>query len=448
MLQKKATAGKLMQDSIISMDDFSNFLACGAVVRHKGKWHLYSRLSKNTKIGTKLEGLGSAKGDLSGHLLMSCKHLKLKSNSVFIPDFFDLEKVSILAGDEVGVDSKVEADGEIQVFTLDQVDFIRLLDFYLTGPMSLSEEHRGETQNKSSVLICKNYEDWAASQASKDWLAPSFKKFEQVFHHIKNKISEDQLLKAVPAVFETLKWRVNAQDRAYLLRQLADRAPENLWVYGFWNQSGGLLGASPEVLFYMEDQKISTIALAGTKSFNELKDDLEDSKTSLLKDKKENREHDFVVNDIVEQLEKIGKVQMGKKEILKIPKLLHLKTSLTAELWKPSTAREMVRQLHPTAALGIFPRSFGLSWLKKVCEDLGERRSFGAPLTFRLPHGAMESSETWLSIVSIRCLDWNHLTGLARVGSGCGIVEDSHLETEWVELSHKRASVKGILWDL
>lgn len=42
------------------------------------------------------------------------------------------------------------------------------------------------------------------------------------------------------------------------------RAPDHLNVYGIWDSRQGVLGATPEILVEIENQTLSTMALAGT----------------------------------------------------------------------------------------------------------------------------------------------------------------------------------------
>jgi menaquinone-specific isochorismate synthase len=95
---------------------------------------------------------------------------------------------------------------------------------------------------------------------------------------------------------------------------------------------------------------------------------------------------------------------------------------------------EMVRRLHPTAALGVWPRTeAGERWLREMDRGV-KRRTFGAPFGLELPdHHA-------LALVAIRNVQWQG--DMLRVGSGAGLLSESHLEREFEELREKREQVK------
>lgn len=201
----------------------------------------------------------------------------------------------------------------------------------------------------------------------------------------------------------------------------------DLFVFGFWNGDAGVLGATPEVLFHVKDHQLKTMALAGTRS--------QEKKQELLKDSKELKEHQFVIEDLKQKLEKFGWAKVGKTEIAEFGTIAHLKTEIEIEL-SHLEVDDLLKRLHPTAALGVFPRNYGIQWMKDLPYQ-EQRGVFGAPLTFSLSHTEV------ISIVAIRCLQWSPLG--SQIGTGCGIIESSDLQREWSELALKRQSVMKIL---
>lgn len=207
------------------------------------------------------------------------------------------------------------------------------------------------------------------------------------------------------------------------------QAPSSLYVHGFWNTDGGLLGATPETLFVIRGKQLTTMALAGTcpKSDSE--------RPSLLEDPKEREEHDLVTQDIVQVLSAYGRVHSEGPFLLELPTLWHLKTNIELTLQKPVDPRELIRRLHPTPALGVFPRAAGYQWLREEPGQEGRAR-YGAPFAFIFP-------DEVVCLVAIRNLQWNKEESL--IGAGGGVVAASELEREWRELRKKRESVKKIL---
>ena len=202
--------------------------------------------------------------------------------------------------------------------------------------------------------------------------------------------------------------------------------PPNLNVYGFWDGKRGIMGATPEVLFHRKAMVLQTMALAGSCPRAEM-----GTRTPLLKDEKEMREHELVVNDLVTRLKPLGWLKKYETEILELPTLLHLCTRFEVTGCSKRDS-ELVRLLHPTPALGVAPRAYGFQWMRELPEQK-DRTLFGAPILFAL------SNDETLALVAIRSILWDEEG--SRIGSGCGLVASSELDREWNELSVKRRSV-------
>lgn len=263
---------------------------------------------------------------------------------------------------------------------------------------------------------------------------PLFLDFQADFDKIQHEFSTGKLDKAVPVVFERSDYKVNAVDRARWLLSLLN-APEALWVHGFWNSQEGLLGATPEALFYLRDQKISTMALAGTKPRFQ-PNGAENVDAVLMSDDKELSEHQFVVGDIVHELQEFGTVQKSEPFVQRLPTLLHLKTLIEVTLSQKLNYRDLTQKLHPTPALGVAPRKFDFRWLNNL-KGSRERKYYGAPWVWKF------SEDHVLGLVAIRNIQWNE--GEVLLGSGCGVVKGSQIDSEWSELKNKRNSVKKLL---
>jgi menaquinone-specific isochorismate synthase len=116
--------------------------------------------------------------------------------------------------------------------------------------------------------------------------------------------------------------------------------------------------------------------------------------------------------------------------------LKHLKTEIECRQLGPASPFALLRALHPSAALGGFPRAEARAWLAAQPE-YHERDTFGAPLVF------FADPQNFLAVVCIRGLQWNRQG--SRIGAGCGLVARSQWEQEWRELFLKRQSVKAAL---
>lgn len=220
-----------------------------------------------------------------------------------------------------------------------------------------------------------------------------------------------------------------------------------LRLYGMWTSDAtefdGFLGATPEDLFRVDQArttKLATMAVAGTRPI--------ERGAELLTADKDLREHELVVDYLRETLTPLSSspVAIGRTEVEPFGTLAHLVTEVRADLKPGLSIEEIVRQMHPTPALGFSPRRNGadLSPLRALdaltCPG-EDRRGFGAP--FVVSHGGRTEAVVAIRQVSFRSCGGEQLE--LRVGSGCGVVKGSELETEWRELLLKRRAVTELL---
>ncbi len=266
------------------------------------------------------------------------------------------------------------------------------------------------------------------------WKNPYMKDFEEAFHDLQRHFANGSLKKAVPYVFDETPSTVSkALLHSALAKILAYTRSQKMHLYGFWDEQEGMLGASPEILFkYKIDGKglIETVAVAGTKNNTDKTD-------HFMKDPKEVFEHQIVVEGICESLTPFGDVKTGALQILKLPKLSHLMTPIEVEAKGRLDFESLVNALHPTPALGAFPKKEGMDWLKTYQQKVPRER-YGAPLGCIFERGKQAKC-----IVGIRNVQWN--SHGARIGAGCGVIVDSHLEKECQEIGLKISSIKEMM---
>ena len=171
------------------------------------------------------------------------------------------------------------------------------------------------------------------------------------------------------------------------------------------------------------------MALAGTRSTRQ-------PSQNLMQDLKERGEHQWVLQDICQRIEALtGKApQQSVTGEWTWGSLVHLRTDIR---WQDAKRApwKWVQQLHPTPALGVYPRE-AQQWLAQQPEA-NCRARFGAPF------GVQLDKDQSLYVVAIRNTQWDK--DGCRLGSGCGVVEQSDLNKEWRELQLKRAGVIKIL---
>lgn len=262
------------------------------------------------------------------------------------------------------------------------------------------------------------------------WQDASLEKFRTQFNQIQEWIKSKRISKAVPYTFETSDQLVGPLDIESMIRNALSQ--RRGFFYGSWSEGEGVLGLSPEILISQTSSRhFKTMALAGTTTIV----NYEKSPNDFLEDPKESAEHLTVVEDIAGQLGKFGTVNVAETDVLTTPHLAHLHTSIELETKRPWRLENLVESLHPTPALGCSPRSESRS-VMKLFNDLEPRGVFGAPFGFSL------SAESADFIVAIRNIIWTK-SG-TKLGAGCGVIEESEFEKEWLELTNKRNSVKKI----
>jgi len=264
-------------------------------------------------------------------------------------------------------------------------------------------------------------------ETKRGWQQFDEAKFASAFAKVMDAFAEDRLRKAVPAVFETSRGALTADERERALRAAAN-LPSGLMPYGFWDENGGTIGASPELLFEDDGVEIHTVAVAGTSRSGAAPEEIMD-------DPKERDEHRLVLDDVATRLAPLGRVTKGATRLWRIGMLSHLRTDLRVSPQKPAAFATLVERLHPTPAVGIAPRG---DWREIISGiDEAPRGYFGAPFGLRLPDGHSRC------LVSIRGLQWDRRTTCC--GAGCGIVPGSKLDRELAELRLKIAATRGNL---
>ena len=299
-------------------------------------------------------------------------------------------------------------------------------DFFLDDPHPW--RHPAEWEELSTEELAERLGSHEAPEISWDPLAGD--DFARLFQSAQDAFARGDFTKIVPVLFESGRFAQRGEWWRYFFSRLPS-LPPGLWAYGYSYKSHGMIGATPEVLFQGERHGYRTMALAGTRPVARAEE--------LLHDPKERREHRLVVDDIVRRLAPFGNIEIGPLGLLRLPNIAHLITPIFfAESGgaEKMSFTEMVRRLHPTAALGVSPRTpAGERWLREADRGV-KRRAFGAPF------GIEREDRSALSLVAIRNVQWEG--DKVRVGSGAGLLAESALERELDELRQKREQVKAL----
>jgi isochorismate synthase len=197
------------------------------------------------------------------------------------------------------------------------------------------------------------------------------------------------------------------------------------YVFAIQRGESFFVGATPERLVLAQDGQIYTMALAGSVRRGET--EVEDTQlgAELLQSEKNINEHIIVVTMVQEALQKhCTNVQVSATpQLLKLKNLQHLQTPITGDLIPGRCILDVMSELHPTPAVGGFPRDAALEEIRDV-EKL-DRGWYAGPLGWIGASGHGEFA------VALR-------SGLvestkATLFAGCGIVSSSEPQNEYAE---------------
>jgi len=233
--------------------------------------------------------------------------------------------------------------------------------------------------------------------------------------------------KVVLARKATLTFNDPVDPTAYLLR-LRRMSEETFNFYFQPDESHAFLGATPERLFRRQEKTIHTEAIAGTRPRGKTIRDDERFSKALLSSEKEVREHAIVVDMIQSVLEMHSeKVEVDDEvQITKLSHVQHLCKHFIAELDDRTSDADLIKDLHPTPAMGGFPTEEALEAIARL--EPFNRGWYAAPVGFVGP----DHTEF---VVAIR----SALIQKEQVClySGAGIVQGSDPDEEWQEIEDK-----------
>ena len=213
-----------------------------------------------------------------------------------------------------------------------------------------------------------------------------------------------------------------------LLRSLEKSTP-NCFHFLFRRREGTyFLGATPERLFRREGRSIRSEAVAGTRPRGETMDADDQLREELLHSEKEQREHAYVRRSIDEALRPLCvrlEVDHAASE-MELARGRHLVSRIHGRLREGVTTFDLLESLHPTPAVGGYPRDAALKAIRQL--EPFDRGWYAGPVGW-VGRDAAEFA------VALRCglVSGNRLS----LFSGAGIVLGSTPEAEWEEIEHK-----------
>ena len=246
--------------------------------------------------------------------------------------------------------------------------------------------------------------------------------------------SEGRLDKVVLARRTELHF-VAELDAALLAERLEEATPGCFHFYVEPEAGVAFVGASPERLFRREGRLIESEAVAGTRPRGASEADDAELLDDLLRSEKDKAEHAHVRVGIGESLGPLCdelEVEGGVSE-MKTTSRRHLVSRVRGVLREGVTDAEVLLALHPTPAVGGYPREGALEKIRT--DEPFDRGWYAGPI------GWIGADEAEFA-VGIRS-GLVHGNNLALF-SGAGIVEGSVPEAEWAEIEQKIDDFTGM----
>ena len=165
-------------------------------------------------------------------------------------------------------------------------------------------------------------------------------------------------------------------------------------------------------------------------------------KQKVLWQNKEKVEQQLVTDYIVDIISNsVSKVQTSIPETIKAGNLLHLKTVIQGTFDKNTNLNDLVVLLHPTPAVGGFPK---LNAINFINENEGYNREYYSGYLGEINYNDNSVTDLY---VNLRCMQIqkNNDNFQAHLFVGCGITKDSIPEKEWFETVNKAMTLKNVL---
>jgi anthranilate synthase component 1 len=207
------------------------------------------------------------------------------------------------------------------------------------------------------------------------------------------------------------------------------------YMFYFSSDDIEIAGASPETLVKLENGRLSTFPLAGTRPRGKTRQEDQELEAGLLKDEKELAEHNMLVdlgrNDIG-KISRIGTVEVEKYLTVEhFSHVMHLGSTVTGSIRPDKDAVDAVDAILPAGTLSGAPKFRACQIIEEL--EQSKRGIYGGAI------GYLDFSENLDTCIAIRLV--YKKKGEICIRSGAGIVADSVPEKEFEECCNKARAV-------
>ncbi len=237
----------------------------------------------------------------------------------------------------------------------------------------------------------------------------------------------EKLVLASRLIFQ-LKKKLNIIQILNKLRLSQANACRYLWKR---NKENMIFGASPEKLFSLKEKVIQLEAIAGTEKIGF---DID----NFLRSDKNLREHNFVINYLIENLKSLNirNYKKGEIKVKEFGNIAHLCTLISAEVNKICPF-VLLEKLHPSPAVCGFPKEKALDYLDSF--ENFDRGNYASPFGWVDVEGNADFRVALRGAKIVK----SDIEFIA----GSGLVKGSISEKEINEIKLKLASLANLIFD-
>lgn len=445
MLESVEDSKKWGRYSFLGFNPLLEFTCQNNVVQIKGDLNFKDseKLSQNeiTKIET------DNPGEIIKDLVKQNKSPKLKNLPSFTGGFVGYFAYDYIKYNEPSLNLDAENQDQFKDIDLMLFDKVIAFDNFRQKIVIIVNMRTDDLENnykkacnqliKIADLIKKGKKDEIKPLKLKSDFKPVFsrKQYCSMVNKAKNYIKEGDIFQVV------LSNRIEADITGSLFDTYRVLRTTNPSPYMFYFSSDDIeiAGASPETLVKLEDRKLHTFPLAGTRPRGKTEDEDLELEAELLSDEKELAEHNMLVdlgrNDIG-RISEIGSVSVDKYlSIERFSHVMHIGSTVTGTLREDLDELAAIDSILPAGTLSGAPKI-------RACEIINElennkRGIYGGAI------GYIDLSGNIDTCISIRIAFARNNKVFIR--SGAGIVADSVPNSEFDECMNKAAAVINAL---
>ena len=211
------------------------------------------------------------------------------------------------------------------------------------------------------------------------------------------------------------------------------------YMFYFSGTDFEIAGASPETLVKLQDGKLYTFPLAGTRPRGKTDEEDQALEKELLSDEKELAEHNMLVdlgrNDLG-KISKFGTVNVDKyMNVLRFSHVMHIGSVVSGDILDGKTGLDAIGAVLPAGTLSGAPKLRAMEIIDEL--EQCKRGIYGGAVGYLDFTGNMDTC------IAIRLAYKKNNQVFIR--SGAGIVADSNPESEYQECLNKSMAVKKAL---